>query len=115
MPPPKKLILTLAGEAKEYQSSRGGTYILSDDDPVNGYPYWLKKTDESQAIWYDIVYPSWTIGPKEVLGTSTGGIFGPKGIDAYPNEIKRGWRFSDNDGVWDAGPNDVIFKVLGAL
>ena len=111
MPPPTKLELTLAGKAKEEQSSKAGTYILSDG-LVNGYPHWLKKGDGSQAIWFDKVISAWMVGDKKDLGISHGGIHGPYGKDSYPNEIKHGWRYWDN-GFQDAGPNDVMFKGIG--
>ena len=114
MPPPTKLELTLAEKAKEIQLSREGTYILSDS-LVNGYPYWLKTGDGSQAIWLNKVTSSWLVGPKSNLGTKKGGIGGPNGKDSYPNEIKQGWRYGDRTagGFVDAGPNDVIFKAIG--
>ena len=114
LPPPTKLELTLAGKVKEEQSKYGrewwleGTYILADS-PVNGYPYWL-KSNGSQAIWFDKVASNWKVSVKENLGTNTGQIAGPHGKDSYPNEIKQGWRYSDN-GFKDSCPNDVIFKA----
>ena len=104
----------MAGKAKEEQWTRPGTYILSDG-LVNGYPYWLKTGDGSQAIWFDKVGSNWKVGTKENLGTNTGGIVGPKGKDSYPNEIKQGWRYADNGGVVDASPNDVIFKAISTV
>ena len=101
----------MAGKAKEEQSSKAGTYILSDG-LVNGYPHWLKKGDGSQAIWFDKVISAWMVGDKKDLGISHGGIHGPYGKDSYPNEIKHGWRYWDN-GFQDAGPNDVMFKGIG--
>ena len=101
--------MTLAGKAKEKQWTSPGTYILSDGF-VNGYPYWL-KSNGSQAIWFDKVVSNWKVGTKSVLGTNTGGIGGPYGNDSYPNEIKQGWRYSDN-GFKDSGPNDVIFGTF---
>ena len=112
LPPPSKLELTLAGKAREKQLKygRAGTYMLSNA-LVNGYPHWL-KTDGSQAIWFSKVASDWLVSDKEDLGTDTGGVAGPNGKDSYPNEIKQGWQYSDND--WhDAGPNDVIFKAIG--
>ena len=100
----------MAGKAKEIHPSKACTYSLSDG-LVNGYPHWL-KTDGSQAIWFDKVSSSWFVDYKENLGTNIGGIAGPQGKDAYPNEIKQGWSYSDN-GFKDAGPNDVIFKAIG--
>ena len=102
----------MAGKANEYQGRWvEGTYILADG-PVNGYPHWLKTSDGSQAIWFDKDGSSWLVFSKEYLGSKTGGIAGPNGKDSYPNEIKQGWQYSDND--WhDAGPNDVIFKAIG--
>ena len=106
--------LTLAGKAKEEQSSRLGTYILGDS-LVNGYPHWL-KLDGSQAIWFDKIASSWLIGPKSSLGINNGGLSGPYGKDSYPNEIKQGWRYGDlvqgTPTFLDAGPNDVIFKAI---
>ena len=111
LPPPTKLELTLAGKAKEVKSRHGyeGIYKLSDA-LVNGYPHWL-KIDGSQAIWFDKVNSNWKVYVKEYLGTNSGAIAGPAGKDAYPNEIKQGWRFAP--GWQDAGPNDVIFKAIG--
>jgi len=113
LPPPSKLELTLAGKAKEVRSKYGreGTYILANG-LVNGYPHWLKTSDGSQAIRFDKVGSSWLVGPKEKLGTKTGGIGGPNGKDSYPNEIKQGWRYAENGVSVDAGPNDVIFKAI---
>ena len=113
LPPPTKLELTFSGKAKEEQAWLEGTYILSDS-LVNDYPHWLLKTDGSQAIWFDKVNSNWKVGDKEDLGTNIGYIAGPKGKDSYPNEIKQGWRYSDN-GWHDAGQNDVIFKATGTF
>ena len=109
LPPPTKLELTLAGKAKEKQWTSPGTYILNDS-LVNGYPHWL-KTDGNRAIWFNKVTSSWLVGSKSNLGTKRGGISGPDGKDSYPNEIKQGWRYSDN-GFKDSGPNDVIFGTF---
>ena len=103
----------MAGKAKEEQSLREGTYILSDS-LVNGYPHWL-KTDGSQAIWFDKVSSGWLVYKKEFLGSEYGVIGGPKGKDSYPNEVKQGWEYSDNGVFVDAGPNDVIFKAIGTF
>ena len=103
----------MAGESKEVQSSKAGTYILVNGQ-VNGYHYWL-KTDGNYAIWFDKVSSNWIVSVKEDLGSNTGGIAGPKGKDSYPNEIKQGWDYF-NHGAWhNAGPNDVIFKVTGTF
>ena len=114
LPPPTNLELTLAGKAKEKQSSRAGTYILGDS-LVNGYPHWLLETDGSQAIWFNTVGSSWLVAPKNYLGTNSGLIAGPKGKDSYPNEIKQGWQYGDGTNWHDAGPNDVIFKAIGTV
>ena len=105
----------MAGKAKEEQSLREGTYILSDS-LVNGYPHWL-KTDGSQAIWFDKVSSGWLVYKKGFLGSKYGGIGGPKGKDSYPNEIKQGWKYGDSTvgGPVDAGPDDVIFKTIGTV
>ena len=101
------------GKAREAQSKRAGTYILGDG-LINGYPHWL-KTDGSQAIWFDKVVSSWKVSEEDDLGTSLGGISGPKGKDCYPNEIKQGWRFVIGSAEpWaDAPSSDIIFKAIG--
>ena len=104
----------MAGKAKEEQSSREGFYILADG-LVNDYPYWLKTGDGRQAIWFDKVASNWKVSDKKYLGSNTGAIAGPKGKDSYPNEVKQGWEYSDNGVFVDAGPNDVIFKAIGAF
>ena len=105
--------LTLAGKAKEDHSGFKGSYILCER-LVNGYPYWLKTGDGSQAIWFDKEVSNWKVSTKEDLGSNIGAISGPKGKDSYPNEIKQGWRYVEN-GFQDAGPNDVIFKAIGTF
>ena len=98
----------MAGKAKEeWGRWVEGTYILSDG-LIDGYSHWL-KTDGSRAIWFNKVSSAWLVGSKKNLGN--GVILGPDGKDAYPNEIKQGWRFAP--GWQDAGPNDVIFKAIG--
>ena len=105
--------LTLAGKAKEEQSSKAGTYILRDS-LVNGYPNWL-KTDESKVIWFDKFNSNWKVAPKNYLGTTRGGFAGPKGKDDYPQAIESGWRYGAGDTHLDAGQHDVIFKVIGTF
>ena len=102
----------MAGKAKEKQWTSPGTYILNDS-LVNGYPHWLKTDGSQAAIWFDKVSSSWLVGSKNDLGTKYGGISGPDGNDSYPDEIKQGWRYAENDAWHNAGPNDVIFKSIG--
>ena len=105
--------LTLAGKAKEGHSGFKGSYILRET-LVNGYPCWLKTGNGSQeAIWFSRVGSAWLVGSKDNLGTKYGRISGPDGKDSYPNEIKQGWRYAENDAWHNAGPNDVIFKSIG--
>ena len=110
MPPPTKLELTLAGKAKEEQSSREGFYVLRDS-LVNGYPYWLKTGNGSQAIWFEKVSSAWLVGLQVYLGTNAG----PKGKDSYPNEIKQGWQYGDGTNWHEVPSSDVIFKAIGTI
>ena len=80
------------------------------DGLIDGYSHWL-KTDGSRAIWFNKLSSAWLVGSKKNLGN--GVILGPDGKDAYPNEIKQGWRFAP--GWQDAGPNDIIFKAIGTF
>ena len=101
----------MAGKAKEkWGRWVEGTYILGDG-LVNGYPHWL-KLDESKAIWFDKNTSAWLIGKKSNLGKNDGGIGGPFGKDSYPDVIKQGWTYADKGEFVNAGPNDVIFKLI---
>ena len=113
LPPPTKLELSLDGKAREQSIyGREGVYVLGDG-LVNGYPNWILNNG-SQAMWFSKISSAWFVSDKENLGTDYGGISGPYGNDSYPNEIKHGWSYYD-DNWQDAGPNDIIFNVIGTV
>ena len=114
--PPSKLKLELDGKVKEVHSSRAGIYNIGSPE-VNGYSHWVKveENTKDQAIWYS--KDSWIVGTKENLGTSTGGIIGPKNQTDYPHEISDGWRFicGKKDPWKDAEEGEIVFKDLTHL
>ena len=107
--PPCKLELKLSGKAKEHQGKYYGTYDLGKGQ-VNGYPYWL-STDESKAIY--VLGTSWLVSEKEYLGKDRAYIKGLIGEDAYPNDIKKGWKYWNGKVHQNASESDIIFNALG--
>ena len=114
--PPSKLKLELDGTVKEVHASKAGIYNLGSSE-VNGHPHWVKVEEKAkdQAIW--ISKDSWIVGTKDNLGTSTGGIIGPKNQTEFPHEISEGWRFicSKEDPWKFAEIGEIVFKDLTHL
>ena len=102
-----KLKVKLQGKAKKHQGGRSGVYTLQPE-LVNNYPTWKQKLSKN-SIWFDSACSSWNIGFTSDLGSSTGGIDGPKSEDDWPQNLS-GWQYDDGSPTdWiDAGSDVVI-------
>ena len=99
--------LSISGEARKHQASRGGAYFLQEDK-TNNKPFWVHQSG-CKAIWWDNTSPpSWMVGDFEYLGSSTAGIVGPSDNDSPPNQITNGWKYA-NINQW-SDTNDVHFE-----
>ena len=105
-PPPTKLRLQLSGEAFERQSSKAGVYSLQAS-LLNGFPFW-KHDSSNTAIW---MLGQWRVGVEENVGTGINAIFGPYGIEEWPNNISSKWKFHAGGGKWQEAENsDIRFE-----
>ena len=97
----------MANEALAEQSSKQGTYQLSEE--INGKPSWKSST---QAIWYYPEYKDWMIGPLSSIGTSLRGITstGDGEYDCPLQVPKDKWKYWDGSEWQEAGSNDVNFQ-----
>ena len=89
------------------QGSRQGIYHNSS--VVNGKPSW---TSNLQAIWYDLQYDNWKIGPIDDIGTSTAGIKS-ESANGCPFYIPaEQWYYWDGSSWIGAGQNDITLECL---
>ena len=102
--------LILNGEAKNMQGRTQGIYSLGEK-LLNSNPYW-EQQDGSNALWFNLKFREWTVGPKIYLGQEYGVITGPTGIDKSPTNIVNGWRY-DGNGIWkEAATSEILIKDL---
>ena len=104
-PPPTKLRIQLSGKASEKHSSKAGVYSLQSS-LVNGFPYWKHDSSDS-AIW---MYGAWRLAPNKLIGTDHCYIYGPFGIEEWPNNIFSKWQFHDGDEYREAESGDIVFE-----
>ena len=102
--------LVLKGEAKRYQGSKAGVYILQKK-LANTYPQWKQKSN-TNSIWFDFSNGAWLVGPTSELGLTRGWIQGPYGEDDWPQNISENWQYADEIQFHLAGSGDVVFEEL---
>ena len=100
-----KLIVTLKGEAEEFQPARAGIYVLSPK-PVNGKSHWLQDPGPN-AIWFDKENESWNIGNQDGTGGSVAGIASFDKV-ASPQKATN-WQYSNNG--WTKS-DDILVDTL---
>ena len=75
----------------------------------NGYPTWKQKSSK-YSLWFDTANGRWIIGWTSDLGTTTGGIIGPKNEDDWPQNLS-GWQYDDGSPTdWIDAGSDVVIK-----
>ena len=73
---------------------------------LNRFPYW-KHDSSDKAIWF---YGSWKIGYDKNIGTDVCGIFGPHGIEKWPNNISLKWEFYNGTEFKEAAIGEIVFE-----
>ena len=105
LPVPQMMELVLDGNVKEVQSKKHGNYTLAEG-LVNGFPYWNQQNGKS-AIW-SVLDSYWLVGDKEVLGSTTAGIFVQFDTKVWPTQILDDFRYFSS-GWQLASINEVLF------
>ena len=109
LPSPRSKELILDGVAKQFYSETMGNYTLVQE-LINGYPYWVQQNGDN-AIWFGSTsYPSWVVGPETFLGSTTGFIWGPYGVDFWPTQIIDGYDYWDGSSIQYFASSDLILK-----
>ena len=109
LPPPSSIQLILDGDAREVQFERQGNYTIVQE-LINGFPYWVQQKGDN-AIWFgSSSYPSWIVGPETYLGSTTGGIYGPYGIDFWPTQIIDGYEYWNGSSYQYFPSSDLILR-----
>ena len=75
---------------------------------VNGYPTW-KQNSSKNAIWFCNITSEWCFGFATEIGSKSGGIFGPKLEDDWPQNLS-GWQYGDGTGTWPNAGSDVVIE-----
>ena len=89
---PAKLRLLISGDVRKNQAKLGGMYILAPDK-VNRHRYWYSKSGYYAIWWSNEGF--WLVGLYSSLGTSSGEIQGPTGMDSWPNQLSTNWKNLD--------------------
>ena len=75
---------------------------------MNGHHYWVSK-DAYKSIWW--ADNMWRVGFQESLGTSTSRIQGPPGNETFPDQVKGGWTYVDDQNKQRAyAEAEIVFK-----
>ena len=104
------IVISLKNGALQQSSEQG---IYQRAGKVNGKTSWISSSNN--ALWYDVSYDDWLIGPVDYLGSSSGGISstGDQGKSSCPYSVPNdAWEYGDNDGWIIVDANDVNVECL---